>query len=130
MSEMIEMRSGIFRRTPAGDLLLGARCRRCGMVYFPSPPLCLACSANDLDEIELSRKGELFSHTTVHTRSAHFAPPYSVGYVRLPEGVTVFAPLRTTDDKPLRVGMPMALEIVPLWTEDGKDVLGYRFFPD
>jgi uncharacterized OB-fold protein len=128
MNEMIPIREGVFRQTADGAVLIGSRCRNCQHVHFPPTKLCLECRKGELDDVELSRNGTLFSHTTVHMRAPHFNPPYQVGYVKLPEGVTIFAPLRSVG-VPLKVGMAMSVEVVPLWTENDKDMIGYRFFP-
>ena len=80
-------------------------------------------------EVELSREGDLFCETTVHMRSPNFLPPYCVGYVRLPEGLMLFAPLRPIEGRPLIVGARMRLETAALWQHEGADVVGYRFYP-
>lgn len=129
MNETIDVKEGIFRQTTQGGVLIGARCSACGQVHFPAVALCLACLGESVEEVELSREGELFCETTVHMSTANFSPPYSVGYVKLPEGVKLFTPLRSVESKPFKVGMRMSLELVPMWSEDGKDVIAYRFYP-
>jgi uncharacterized OB-fold protein len=59
----------------------------------------------------------------------HFKPPYAVGYVELPEGVRVFAPLEMVDDRPFKVGMEMEVRVDPLWHEGETAVIGFRFTP-
>jgi len=77
----------------------------------------------------LSRRGRLYSYTIAHMPSTHFQPPYAIGFVDLPEGVRVFAPLKMTEAKPFKVGMDMEVVIEKLWQEDDKQVIGYKFKP-
>ncbi len=129
MTETIDLREGLFRRTPGEGVLLGSRCKKCGQICFPFGSLCLACRSNELEEIELSSEGELFCETQVHMETPRFAASYHVGYVALREGIRVFSQLRAVEGKPFKVGVKMKLELVPLFQEDGKDVIAHRFYP-
>ncbi|WP_126227662.1 Zn-ribbon domain-containing OB-fold protein [Burkholderia ambifaria] len=129
MNEILPLREALFRETVDGVVLLGSRCKACGQVHFPAVGQCLQCLSEDLETRDLSQEGELFCETTVHMKTAHFDPPYHVGYVKLPEGPKIFTPLRAVDGKPFKVGMKMRVEIAPLWSEDGHDVAAYRFYP-
>jgi uncharacterized OB-fold protein len=123
------VREGLFRESEDGATLIGKRCSACGQVEFPGGRMCTNCLTEAPTEVALSREGELFCETTVHMRSPNFPPPYHVGYVRLPEGLTLFAPLRQVEGRPLTVGARMRLELAPLWQHEGRDVIGYRFYP-
>lgn len=123
------LKEGLFKEGPNGGTLLANKCKQCGRTYFPKTQNCLKCLNPDMEEIGLSRKGKLYSYTIGHMPSMHFLPPYAIGYVDLPEGVRVFAPLVVREDKPLKIGMEMELTIERLWEEDGKDIIGYKFMP-
>ena len=123
------VRAGLFRDSDDGPTLVGRRCTACGQVEFPGGKICTNCLVEGAAQVDLSREGELFCETTVHMRSSNFLPPYRVGYVRLPEGLTVFAPLRAIEGRPLTVGARMRLELAALWQHEGSDVIGYRFYP-
>ena len=110
------------------DLTAG-RCAACGQVYFPRQPMCLNCHGDDIEEIIMSKKGKLFTFTTVTMPSSGFTPPYSVGYVDLPEGFRMFTQLDPAEDKPFEVGMDMDVYVGPLWEKDGITTLGYRCRP-
>jgi uncharacterized OB-fold protein len=129
MSNPKSLRDGLFRRDGAFVELVGGRCATCAHVGFPQPEQCQVCRGFDVQSFGLGSAGELFSFTTVHQRAANFEPPFTVGYVRMPSGVRVFSQLRASDGVSLKVGMPMSLEIVPLWSDGGADVDGYRFIP-
>ena len=73
-------------------------------------------------EIVLSRRGKLYSYTTAHMPSTHFEPPYAIGFVDLPEGPRVFAPLKIVKDKPFQVGIEMEAILETLWQEEDREV--------
>ena len=129
MSEKVLVREGIFTEVPDGTALLANRCKSCGKVYFPNAPNCLNCFHEELEEIPISRQGTLLTYTVVQMPSTHFQPPYAVGYVDLPEGVRIFAPLDIIEEKPFQVGMAVKLYTDTLWREGEKEVVGYRFTP-
>lgn len=129
MPEEVPFREGIFVEGPDGGALLGCQCRLCGTRFFPKGVLCLNCQGDNLEEIRLSRRGKLYSYATAQMPSAHFKPPYSVGYIDLPEDIRVFAPLRDDNERPFEIGMEMELVIEGLWEEDGKTIMGFRFKP-
>ena len=129
MAKRVPIREGTFIDTPDGGILLANKCKSCGQTFFPKAQLCLSCFQEDMEEITLSRKGKLYSYTVAHMPSTHFEPPYAIGYVDMPEGVRVFAPLIMMEDKPLQVDMDMEMVIEKLWEEKGKDVIGYKFKP-
>jgi len=127
MSTRVPVREDLFAETADGPVLLGSRCGSCGKVQFPKVQSCPDCPSAELTDVPLSRRGRLFTYSIVQMPSTHFRPPYAVGYVDLPEGVRIFAPLEIREDKPFRIGMEVALEVVPLWQEAGKEVVGYKF---
>lgn len=123
------VREDLFVETPDGGRLLGSQCRSCGIRFFPKGVLCLNCQEDALEEIRLSRRGKLYSYATAQMPSLHFSPPYSVGYIDLPEDVRIFAPLKEDKEKPFEIDMEMELVIEELWEENGKTIMGYRFKP-
>jgi len=129
MAETVPVREGTFVEDADGGRLLGNKCKSCGQFFFPKARFCFTCFNKDMEEAVLSRHGRLYSYTIAHMPSTHFQPPYAIGFVDLPEGVRVFAPLRMTDDKPFKVGMDMEVVIEKLWQEDDKKVIGYKFKP-
>ena len=122
------VRDGIVSEGPDDITLAANRCDTCGQVYFPKAlEGCLNCFEPELGEIRLSRQGVLYSYTIVQMPASGFQPPYAVGYVDLPEGVRVFAPLEMVEDKPFQVGMEMEVRIGALWQEGEREVWGFRF---
>jgi len=122
-------REGLFREGPDGPTLLASRCTNCGRVFFPVSEMCLDCRGRGLETVELGGEAELLCATTVRMPNRHFPPGHAVGYVVLPPGLRIFTQLRPVDATPFRSGMPMKLEIAPLWQVGDHDVLAYRFVP-
>ena len=129
MAERIPVKEDVFVEGPEGGELLANKCKSCGQVFFPKAVVCFSCFHDDMAQLALSRRGKLYSYTTGHMPSMHFEPPYTIGYVDMPEGVRIFAPLKLIEDKPFSVGMDMEVVIETLWQEDDKEVIGYKFRP-
>lgn len=130
MSNQVPIREGLFETGPDGIQLIGNKCSSCSQLFFPKVTICLNCFSENLQEVRLSKKGYLYSYTIGHMPSTHFSPPYAVGYIDLPEGVRIFAPLKIFEEKPFEVGMEMEAVLENLWEdEEGKEVLGYLFTP-
>jgi len=71
--------------------LIGTRCE-CGQVDFPPRNACSKCSGQ-VEPVQLSGNGEVFSFTVIHTAPEGFegATPYSVGLIKLKEGPIITA---------------------------------------
>jgi uncharacterized protein len=121
---------GLFREEPDGSArLLGGRCPRCGASFFPKQwSFCRnpSCTAETLDDVELSTRGALWSFT-----DNRFAPPppypatepfepYGVAAVELgDEQMVVLGQLaRGTDISTLAAGREMELVVEPLYETD------------
>ena len=74
------------------------RCRTCGAHQHHPRPFCLSCKGSDLELVEISGGGSVWSFTEVHRspREGREAP-YTVALVRLDEGPVVLTHL-THDD--------------------------------
>ena len=129
MVEKIPIMDDILTEGPEGITLRAYKCRICEQVHFPRPETCLNCFSDVLEGVALSRRGRLFTYTVVHMPTAHFQPPYAVGYVDLPKGLRVFSPLDILEDKPFEVGMEVEIKVGPIWQEEEKEVTGYKFTP-
>jgi len=129
MAQVVPIREGVFVEDAEGAKLFGNRCKSCGQVFFPKASVCFTCFSKEMEEVVLSRRGKLYTYTIGHMPSTHFQPPYAVGYVEMPEGVRIFAPLKTIEGRPFRVGMEMEVMIDELWQENDRQVMGYKFKP-
>jgi len=129
MKKKVPIRKGLFVGEGNDGRLLANKCEKCGHLFFPKVDICLNCFHEALEEVTLGNEGTLYSYTTAHMPSSHFDPPFSVGYIDMPEGVRVFSPLKMSGNAPFKVGMNVKLVIETLWEEEDKDVTGYKFSP-
>lgn len=113
-------------------VLLGTRCRECGVTVFGSTVLCPNCTSDQLAEVELSRWGEVWSYTVVHTPTKEWKGevPYALVDVELPEGPRVPAALVDCPFDQLCVRMPVELTLrVAEIDSEGNEVVAYRWRP-
>ena len=124
----IPIREGLFSERIDGDFI-GFRCNSCNHVLPPLTTTCYYCYGDDLANVALSRQGKLYSYTIVYQPHKHFEVPYAVGYIELPEGIRIFAPLKEREGRPFQVGMDMELVVEKLWDENESEVIGPKFQP-
>lgn len=112
--------------------LLGNRCRNCGEVLFPRKQVCPNCQQKDFEDVELSRRGKIYSVTIVMQRPPVYYKgpvPYAFGYVELPD-VRVETLFTDCDPESLEVGMDVELVIEKLYEDDeGNEIIAYKFRP-
>ena len=129
MKTRVAFKEGLFEEISGKWVLVGCRCKQCGKVIYPIRKVCLNCLGRDLERLDLSRNGKLYSFTIVHMPSDHFQPPYAIGWIELPEGIRIFSQIRGWQGQSLRTGMDMELAIEKFWDEGEKEVIGYTFRP-
>lgn len=130
---------GLFTWPSNDPRLLGSKCNNCGIVTFPAQKGCPACSSTDTSNIELERRGTLWTWTVQNflpNRPPYEGPetpetfkPFAVGYVELPGQTKVEARIRTNDINKLKIGMEMELVVEKYIERDGKDIVAYFFTP-
>ena len=121
------LREDLFKEGPEGIRLLAFKCTACGKVSFPKSDFCTYCLNEKIEAIELSGKGTLYSYTTLNVATSKFKPPHAIGWIDTPEGARILSPL-AIDERGFKIGAKMEMKIETLWTEDDKEILGYRFY--
>jgi uncharacterized OB-fold protein len=115
---------------PRGPRLLAARCAACGKYHFPAATTCPYCSGAECTVDAIGAHGTLYLHTVVQARPPGYRGPlpYGFGIVELPEGLRVVSRLTEARLEELRPGLPLTLEIAPLFTNDaGDEVLSFAY---
>ncbi len=112
----VSVDAGRLRLTDAAGttgVLLGMRCRDCGTYLFGAALFCQSCSSNDLESVELSGRGTLYSYTIVRVPPAGWPGPvpYVLGEVELPEGPHVLAEVIDSPEADLRIGQAVELAL-------------------
>jgi uncharacterized protein len=121
--------------------LLGTKCRACGSVFFPRETfLCRnpECSSRELDEVELSRRGTVWSFTNAcYQPPPPYVPvtdpfePFTLAAVELARERMVvmgqMVPGVQVDD--LHAGMPVELVVDTLYEDDDNEYLVWKWRP-
>lgn len=129
MKNQVPFRKEIFKNVNNMSFLLGSQCKSCKQIFFPKIEACINCFSKDLEEVVLSRKGKLYTFTISYMPVHYFDPPHAMGYIELPEGIRIFAPIVDWDEKKLKVGMEMELVVGKLWERNENEIIGYKFKP-
>jgi uncharacterized OB-fold protein len=79
-----------------------------------------------MEELILSKRGTLYSYTITRVPVGRYPIPHAIGMITLPEKVRLTAPL-VMGDQDFKIGDEMEMEITTLWTEEDRDVIGYKF---
>jgi uncharacterized OB-fold protein len=129
----------LFNGSVAQPRLVGSRCEECATVTFPRGGRCPRCGCGEMQDLELSPRGTLWTFTTQEfelkepyrpSRHDGAFEPFALGYVELPERVKVESWLTEQDPRRLEIGMEMELVLIPAYRDpDGTEVLTYAFAP-
>jgi uncharacterized OB-fold protein len=105
---------------------------------------CARCTAIDqMEEIRLSDRGEVYVWTIVHQSAPGIPVPYVAAIVDLPEGVSLRANLEGVEPDPakLKFGMPVEMytepamnlrpdgSLTPRIDREGNTIIAYKFRP-
>jgi uncharacterized OB-fold protein len=92
-------------------------CRACARHQFYPRPFCIACLADDLEWVEASGRGHVYTWTVCHV-AAHPAfenrVPYALAMVELDEGVRMLAGIVDSDLARLAVGARVRVCFEPI----------------
>jgi uncharacterized protein len=132
---------GWFTDDPERPALLGTRCRECRSYFFPRESfLCRnpACMSREFDEVELSRRGTIWSFTsTCYQPPPPYVPtadpfePFTLAAVELAEERMIvmgqMVPGVDVDD--LRAGMAVELVLDTLFEDDEHEHIVWKWAP-
>lgn len=131
---------GWFRMDPAAPRLIGSRCHSCGSYFFPKEETYCrnpACASSELDEVELSPRGVLWSFTNncypppaPYVASEPFEP-YAIAAVELAREKMVVLGQVVADVgiESLRAGMEMELALETLFEDDEHEYWVWKWRP-
>lgn len=90
--------------------LLIQRCSTCGTVMWPVKARCINCLGREVNWVQASGKGELYSFVLMHqVYHPGFASevPYNLAEVDLAEGLRIITNIVGCSHEELRIGMPL-----------------------
>jgi uncharacterized OB-fold protein len=111
--------------TAEGKLLL-PRCRACSATTWYPRGLCPSCGVTDLEWIEASGRGTVYSYTVIHRGEGAYreTTPYVLAYVELDEGPRLLTNVVDTDPGAVSVGQEV--EVVFHDTGEGNALPRFR----
>ena len=102
-----------------GKLML-KRCNACGEPHFYPRSLCPHCGSSDVDWLESTGKGTIYSYSVMRRAKI----PYAIAYVTLDEGVTMLTNIVEADFDALGIGQ--AVQVAFRETEGGQALPVFR----
>ncbi len=130
--QQVPVAEGLFAWPSTEPCLIGSKCQHCGEAFFPAQMACGFCSSTDMEEVTFSRRGTLDYYTCSRYPTPGYmgALPLCIGFIRLPEGTKIIAPLTDENIESLEMGMEMEMVVRPVATDDeGNDLIGFAFRP-
>ncbi|MDP3967358.1 MAG: OB-fold domain-containing protein [Nocardioides sp.] len=126
--------------TGAEPALIGSRCAECGTIAFPrETSFCKnpACSGEEFADVELSRRGTVWSYTDAQYQPPPpYVPrsdpyePFALAAVELPEGLVVLGQVAEGFGvADLRVGATVEVVVEPLYTDETGTRTVWRWKP-
>jgi uncharacterized OB-fold protein len=85
-----------------------------------------------MEEVKLGQYGTLETFAVMRVGTSDFPPPYIMGYVKMKEGVSVFALITGCEarDDTLELGEEMELVVERVKTDtQGNNLIGWKFSP-
>jgi uncharacterized OB-fold protein len=76
---------------------LGLKCHQCGGHTAPPRKVCSECGSEDMETVELSRRGKVRTFTVIHVAAEGYQAPYIVALIELEEGPWVTANIINMD---------------------------------
>ena len=105
--------------------LVAQRCGACGVLRHPPRPMCPQCNSLDIEIVELSGRGAVYSFSFVHyPQSPAFDYPVFAALVDLEEGVRLVTNLVDVDKESVRFDLPVEVVWAPAY--DGYHVPLFR----
>ena len=130
---MIISPARVWRERGARLRLEGARCARCGRVFYPPKPSCPYCGHRKTDRVELPRRGRVLTWSVVYTVPEGYRAeaPIIVAVVELENGVKVLSVLTDVEPDSVYEGMEVEAVLRRVWVEgdEGLIVYGTKFVP-
>ncbi len=129
---------GLFTWPSGKPQLIGGHCKSCGTYFFPKYYVIHkpGCKERQVEEILLSRKGELDTYTVQHypPPPPFVSPdpfvPYAIGWVALPEGIAVAGIITGCKLEDIKAHMDVELVAEKAWNDnDGNEVLIWKWRP-
>jgi uncharacterized protein len=106
--------SAVFWEAAADHRLVAQRCVGCGALRHPPRPMCPHCHSLEIEVVELSGRGTLYSYAVLHhPQHPAFDYPVLAALVDLDEGIRMVSNLVDIDLPGIEIGMRLEAIFVP-----------------
>ena len=102
-------------------LMIGS-CNSCGEKHYYPRGMCPHCGSSDVELVESSGKGEIYSWSVLRRAE----PPFAIAYVTLDEGPTMMTNIIDCDLDSLKIGQRVELKFSPTEEENGAPVPTFK----
>jgi hypothetical protein len=93
--------------------LVAQRCAACGRLRHPPRPMCPECSSLDVEVVELSGRGVVYSYALLHhPQHPAFEYPVLAVLVDLEEGIRIVSNVVGVEPNDVGIGIPVQVEFV------------------
>jgi uncharacterized OB-fold protein len=112
--------------------LMAAQCCKCETLFLPPRSLCKKCLSSNFKWVKLEGRGKLLTYTVIHLSTEQFQSetPYTIGIVKLKEGLNLPGIIRDVQPQNIKIGMNLLVDfdtsIPPKWPQWSR----YFFKPD
>jgi uncharacterized OB-fold protein len=90
--------------------LVAQRCGSCKRLRHPPRPMCPSCGSIDVDVVELTGHGAVYSYSVLHhPQNPLFDYPVVAVLVDLDEGIRVVSNLMNVSPGAIEIGMPVSV---------------------
>ena len=92
--------------------LMAVKCKKCEKLFVPPRVVCPNCYSSNLHWVQLSGKGKLRTYSVVHIAPKNFQSqaPYTIGIVKLEEGVSLPGRILLDKDEEATIGMDLIVD--------------------
>ena len=104
-----------------GNLKIG-HCNSCGEKHYYPRGMCPHCGSAEVELIQSSGKGEIYSWSVLRRAD----PPFAIAYVTLDEGPTMMTNIIECDLDNLHIGQRVELKFSPTEEKDGPPVPTFK----
>lgn len=117
MEECVPYTDPFWEALEDGRFLIQA-CTDCGDAYFPPAPVCPNCHSEDVNWVESTAEGELYSFTKQHRTAAGFDSPVVLATIDLAEGPRLLVRM---DEKYEDLSIGASVELRPIAYSGGAE---------
>jgi uncharacterized OB-fold protein len=111
--------------------LMAVKCTKCERLFVPPRIVCPDCYSSSFRWTELSGRGKLQTYSVVHIAPKKFnsQAPYTIGIVRLEEGVSLPGRISLDKGTEAKIGMDLTVDFENAQTEGWPQWPRYFFRP-